>query len=66
MLLSQVGEYIDDLSDLNPIITEIINSLLMTDSSDKIRYACYHCIGQYCEDIGVNFILQVEYRTLTL
>lgn len=43
MALSQVGEYIEDINEVKPIV-----ELVLTYSSNpnpKIRYAVCHCIG---------------------
>lgn len=43
MALSQVGEYIDDISKISPMIPVVVDHL--KHPNPKIRYAALHCIG---------------------
>lgn len=54
MILSQIGEYIeDDINYLKSILTAIeINA---KDSNPKVRYACCHLLGQFADDIPIKF-----------
>ena len=53
MSLSQIGEYVDDLTQLEPIIEFILN--FIQNQSPKVRYAAVHCIGQFAEDCRPGF-----------
>lgn len=48
MALSQIGEYIDDINELAPIIDTIGN--FINNDNPRVRYACCHCIGQLADD----------------
>jgi vesicle coat complex subunit len=43
MALSQVGEYIDDINKISPMIPVVVQHF--THPNPKIRYAALHCIG---------------------
>lgn len=43
MALSQVGEYLNDVQDSEPILKTIL--IFIPNSNSKIRYAAYHSIG---------------------
>jgi importin-5 len=43
MAFSQVGEYIDEISKISPMIPVVIQHLL--HPNPKIRYAALHCLG---------------------
>ena len=53
MALSQVGEYVDDLDQIDPIVKVVIT--FFNDAHPKIRYAAHHCIGQICDDMQPDF-----------
>jgi importin-5 len=53
MALSQVGEYLDDISKIAPMIPVIIQHL--QHPNPKIRYAALHCIGQMADDMTEEF-----------
>lgn len=50
MALSQVGEYIEDTADIEPILQEIANHV--NHENPRIRYACLHCLGQLSDDMA--------------
>lgn len=54
LLLSQVGEYIDDIDEIGPVINITLQNC--SHLNPKVRYACFHCIGQLSEDLGIKFI----------
>jgi len=43
MALSQVGEYIDDIQKISPMIPVVVQHL--AHQNPKIRYAALHCLG---------------------
>jgi hypothetical protein len=43
MALSQVGEYIDEIDEVAPIVNIVLS--YFKDSNPKIRYSICHCIG---------------------
>ena len=45
MALSQVGEYVDDLDQIEPIVSFVVTFL--TNEHPKIRYTAHHCIGSH-------------------
>jgi hypothetical protein len=49
MALSQVGEYIDDIQEVAPIVKLVLS--LYKDPNPKIRYSVCHCIGQISDDM---------------
>ena len=53
MALSQVGEYIDDISKIAPMIPVMIQHL--QHPVCKIRYAALHCLGQISDDMTEEF-----------
>jgi len=53
MSLSQVGEYMDDISQLDPIIEFILK--FTHNEHPKVRYAALHAIGQIADDKKENF-----------
>ena len=53
MALSQVGEYLDDIQKIAPMIPVVIQHL--THQNPKIRYAALHCIGQMADDMTEDF-----------
>ena len=62
MSLSQVGEYIDDLNEFDPIVQFILN--FVQSNNPKVRYAALHCLGQNAEDCRPTF--QARYATSVL
>ena len=53
MALSQVGEYIDDLNEIAPIVNIVLS--YSKDSNPKIRYSICQCIGQISDDMKPEF-----------
>lgn len=53
MALSQVGEYIDEVSEIKPIVDLVMN--LLNDANPMIRYAVCHAIGQISDDMKPKF-----------
>jgi importin-5 len=53
MALSQVGEYLDDIQKIAPMVPVIIQHL--THPNPKVRYAALHCIGQMADDMTEEF-----------
>lgn len=53
MALSQVGEYIDEVSEVKPIV-ELVAGML-NDANPMIRYAVCHAIGQISDDMKPKF-----------
>lgn len=53
MALSQVGEYIDDLQKISPMIPVVIQHF--GHANPKVRYAAIHCIGQISDDMAEEF-----------
>lgn len=53
MALSQVGEYIDDIEEIDPIMKIILQFL--ESPHPKVRYAAIHCIGQLAADMKGDF-----------
>ena len=49
MALSQVGEYIDDVQEVAPIVNIVLCHA--KDPNPKIRYSVCHCIGQISDDM---------------
>jgi hypothetical protein len=53
MALSQVGEYLDDIQKIAPMVPVVIQHL--QHPNPKIRYAAIHCIGQMADDMTEDF-----------
>lgn len=53
MALSQVGEYIDDINTVKPIINMVLNFL--SNDNPMIRYSVFHAIGQISDDMKPSF-----------
>jgi hypothetical protein len=53
MALSQVGEYLDDIQKIAPMVPVVIAHL--QHPVPKIRYAALHCIGQMSDDMTEEF-----------
>lgn len=53
MALSQVGEYVDDVAEIDPIIKIIIQFL--ESQHPKVRFAAIHCIGMIAYDMKGDF-----------
>merc|ERR1712048_717860 len=49
MALSQVGEYMENLKDIEPILSTINNHI--NHENPRIRYACLHGLGQISDDM---------------
>lgn len=50
MALSQVGEYMENIKDIEPILNTINNHV--GHENPRIRYACMHCLGQLSDDMS--------------
>ncbi len=61
MALSQVGEYIDDINEVTPIVNIVLS--YSKDPNSKIRYSICHCIGQISDDMkpGLQKLLSLFY-----
>lgn len=53
MALSQIGEYIEDINEIAPIIDTIGNYI--DNENPRVRYACCHAIGQLADDMSPDF-----------
>ncbi|CAD8204866.1 unnamed protein product [Paramecium octaurelia] len=53
LALSQVGEYIEEVAEVKPIIDLV--SPMLSDSNPMIRYAVCHAIGQIADDMKPKF-----------
>ena len=53
MAFSQVGEYVDDIEKIRPMIPIVLQHI--QHSNPKIRYASLHCIGQIADDMPGDF-----------
>lgn len=53
MAFSQVGEYVDDIEKIRPMIPIILQHV--QHANPKIRYASLHCIGQIADDMPGDF-----------
>jgi len=53
MALSQVGEHINDVQEMDPLVAFNLNFL--KDENPKVRYAALHCIGQLSDDRRYDF-----------
>jgi len=53
MAFSQVGEYVDDVDKIRPMVPTILQHL--QHENPKIRYAALHCIGQLADDMPGDF-----------
>jgi len=53
MALSQVGEYIDDIQKIAPMIPVIVHHF--AHQNPKIRFAALQCIGQIADDMTEEF-----------
>ncbi|EAR88916.3 importin protein (macronuclear) [Tetrahymena thermophila SB210] len=58
MALSQVGEYIDDVATVQPIVDTVLKFL--NNENPMLRYAVFHAIGQISDDMKPDF--QVKYK----
>ena len=58
MAQSQVGEYMEKIEDIEPILTTIMNHI--NHDNPRIRYACLHCIGQLSDDMAPE--IEVKYH----
>ena len=59
MALSQVGEYITDLNEIDPVVKMALR--FAKDPEPKVRYAAFHCIGQLADDKRFDF--QIRYAS---
>ena len=53
MAFSQVGEYIEDVETLAPMVPVVLAHL--NHANPRIRYASLHCIGQISDDMTEDF-----------
>lgn len=53
MALSQVGEYIEEIEEIRPIVQVVLSYI--QNPNPKIRYAVCHCIGQISDDMQPKF-----------
>jgi hypothetical protein len=53
MALSQVGEYMEDVEEIRPIVQLLKNS--STHPEPRVRYAVIHCLGQIADDFAPKF-----------
>ena len=53
MALSQVGEYLEKIEEVGPIIDKVLSFGL--NENPKLRYAVCHCIGQISDDMAPKF-----------
>ena len=53
MAFSQVGEYVDEIDKIRPMVPIIIQHI--QHPNPKIRYAALHCIGQLADDMPGDF-----------
>lgn len=56
MSLSQIGEHVESLDDLAPVILIIFDYVKQDNAA--IRAACLHCLGQFCIDNKPDFQLK--------
>lgn len=57
MTLSQIGEHIESLDDLAPVLMVIFDFVKQDNAA--IKAACFHCLGQFCVDNKPDF--QIRY-----
>jgi len=53
LMLSQVGEYISSFSDINPVVNLTLDNC--SHKNPKIRFSCFHCVGQLSYDMKPSF-----------
>jgi hypothetical protein len=53
MALSQVGEYIEEIAEIKPIVDVVMS--MLNDVNPMIRYAVCHAIGQIADDMKPKF-----------
>ena len=53
MALSQIGEYVEDINELAPVVKVALTFLGITNP--KIRWAACHCFGQLADDLYPDF-----------
>ena len=53
MALSQVGEYIEEIPEINPIVEVVMG--MLPNENPMIRYAVCHAIGQIADDMKPSF-----------
>lgn len=53
MALSQVGEYIEEIEEIKPIVQVVLN--FIQNPNPKLRYAVCHCLGQISDDMQPKF-----------
>ena len=64
MALSQVGEYMENIEDVEPILQTIANHI--NHENPRIRYACLHCLGQLSDDMAPEFEVKYHEQVLPL
>ena len=53
MAFSQVGEYIENISDISAMVPVVLAHL--SHENPKVRFAALHCIGQISDDMTEDF-----------
>lgn len=53
MALSQVGEYMEDVDEIKPIVIKLIEH--SSHPEPRVRYAVMHCLGQVSDDFAPKF-----------
>jgi hypothetical protein len=53
MTLSQIGEHIERLEDLEPVLMVVFE--FIKQENPAIKAACFHCLGQFCVDNKPEF-----------
>jgi len=56
MALSQVGEHVEDIKEMDILVSFTLN--FFKDEHPKVRYAALHCIGQLSDDKRYDFQLR--------
>jgi vesicle coat complex subunit len=53
MAFSQVGEYIENITDIGAMVPVVLQHL--AHENPKVRFAALHCIGQISDDMTEDF-----------
>ena len=53
MALSQVGEYMEDVEEIKPIVIKLIENI--NHKEPRVRYSVLHCLGQISDDFAPKF-----------
>jgi len=62
MALSQVGEYMENIKEIEPILDTINNNI--NHENPRIRYACLHCLGQLSDDMAPE--IEEQYHSIII